>query len=117
MIKQILSALLALAALVSPAFGIEVEAPPAKYRHEPLAPYTVVRSTEHELRKLCKLDYLIRVLMVRGAGGDTTKITVAGCTQVVRRVIHIRDDLSPRDFQKVLEHEKAHLNGWRHDAN
>ena len=75
-------------------------APPLRYDRAPLV-YSVERVAEKDMGGTCKMPdphYLLR-----------------GCTNGPALQIFIRDDLSGLEYEAVLHHEWAHLNGWRHN--
>jgi hypothetical protein len=69
--------------------------PPPEYDHEPESRYSIARLLADEVMRAC------------------FGIAVA-CTIPKRRVIVVDKSLKGPLLDKVLRHEKGHLNGWTH---
>jgi hypothetical protein len=69
--------------------------PPPAYDHEPTEPYEVVEVPCQVMHAVCNGPYI-------------------GCTKPAMRVIVVDGRLNGTYREKVVRHEKAHLNGWRH---
>lgn len=83
-----------------PQAAVALLEPPAAYDHEPSQPYTVAVIDDHmELVKRCRMGFHAHLI---------------GCALPRTDEIYIIGGLSAEDFDAVLRHEKAHLNGWRH---
>ncbi|MFA5898834.1 MAG: hypothetical protein WC829_06940 [Hyphomicrobium sp.] len=74
--------------------------PPAAYDHEPKR-YTLVRVPFGDMETVCKFPY--------------PELRLIGCTDGPLLHVFIRDDVHGLEFEGVLRHEWAHLNGWSHD--
>lgn len=72
--------------------------PPEEYDYEPVIPYHIVSLPSKQVNELCKDE-------------------VWGCVILGKnyKVIIVRDSLEGEFLNIVLRHEKAHINGWRHD--
>lgn len=82
--------------------------PPAPYDYEPRRPYAVRYAAPEVIAVECRgLDLMVAQLR----RPDTYAL---GCTDLGTMTIWIDNSLGPEDRAKVLGHEKAHVNGWRH---
>jgi len=82
--------------------------PPEHFDHEPTRPYAVHYASQEAIARECRgLD-----LMVAQLGNPDAR--ALGCTDLGTMTIWIDHSLSPEVRAKVLRHEKAHVNGWRH---
>lgn len=71
--------------------------PPAVYDHYPNKPFKVIEVESRIVAALCpKADLAL------------------ACAFVGSRRVFVRDDLETAVRERVLRHEYAHLNGWRH---
>lgn len=83
--------------------------PPALYDHEPTRPYAVQYAPPQVIAVQCRgLD-----LMVAQLGNPDVR--ALGCTDLGSMTIWIDDTLPAPLRAKVLRHELAHVNGWRHN--
>lgn len=86
------------------AMNVHVEPPPAKYDYPPQQPYKVYVLPIEQVQKKCHI----------------TDKRLLGCvpieTLLLKPVaeVYIRNDLDKELFEVVLDHELAHINGWRH---
>ena len=78
-----------------------IEMPPKKYDHEPYQPYQVIEMPIKDLHKICNQP-------------RRSNYTLFGCAHHLVGLIYLRDDLSDEARKRVLRHERAHLNGWKH---
>lgn len=82
--------------------------PPAQYDHRPTVPYSVHYATPAVIAKECRgLDLMVAQL-------TNPKARALGCTDLGTMEIWIDNSLSPSLRAKVMRHERAHVNGWRH---
>lgn len=82
--------------------------PPARYDHEPTRPYAVHYAAPGQIAKRCRgLDLMVAQLR-------NPKARALGCTDLETFEIWIDSSLAPDEQAKVLRHERAHVNGWRH---
>lgn len=82
--------------------------PPAQYDHEPTRPYALHYVSPARIEARCDgLELMVARLTDPNA-------RALGCTDLGTFDIWIDDSLSPALTDKVLRHEKAHVNGWRH---
>lgn len=71
--------------------------PPATYDHYPAKPFRLIEVEARIVAAVCpKADLAL------------------ACAFPKQRQLFIRDDLDDAVRAKVLRHEYAHLNGWRH---
>ena len=81
-----------------------VESPPPEYDHAPDQPFVVIVGSPYQVHMAC------------GGAEPPTSMIVMACTFMPQRVIllpHCPPDLDEY-CGKLLRHEMAHLNGWRH---
>lgn len=81
-----------------------VEEPPAEYSHAPAEPFVVMVGTPYEVHMAC------------GGKPPPTDWVLLACTFMPRRVILMPHCPPAQDEYcgRLLRHEMAHLNGWRH---
>jgi hypothetical protein len=77
------------------AVTLALHAPPARYDFEPQN-YVVLRLSTAEVEKLCG-------------------VPTVGCAYPPMRTIVVDDSLSGDLLQRVLRHERGHINGWPAD--
>ena len=79
---------------------IEAYTPPIEFDYEPTVPYTVTVLNAAQMMGVCQM---------------TPPQWAWGCT-VHTETQHIFIDaaLPPEAYYIILQHEKAHVNGWRH---
>lgn len=75
--------------------------PPKIYDYEPRVPY--------EIREFNK-DH--KPLLMTVFCREKPNTIILGCE--VNNIIFIRDDLNKEVYDIILRHEKAHVNGWKH---
>ena len=75
--------------------------PPKFYDHYPVQHFVVYTIPPKLEQALCGL-------------GNPKNETYLACVPEGQRTIFIRSDLTPDARAKVLRHEYAHLNGWKH---
>lgn len=96
--RAILAALLlALGGCATP--RVSVLMPPTEFRAAPAQAYRVTELSQMNMDTACGYR--------QGAG-------VVGCAWPNQNRIFVLRGLSPAERANVLTHEKAHLNGWRH---
>lgn len=82
--------------------------PPEQYDHAPTRPYAVHLISPAAIEQRCHcLDLMVRRLSHPDA-------RALGCTDLGTMTIWIDNTLPPDLRAKVLRHERAHVNGWRH---
>ena len=74
--------------------------PPERFLYEPAA-YSVERVSTADIGRACRMP--------------NPEYRLLGCTHGPTLRVFIRDDISGVEYEAVLHHEWAHLNGWRHD--
>ncbi len=81
-----------------------VEAPPAQYDRAPGAPFVVIVGTPQQVHGAC------------GGAPLPARDIIMACTFMPRRVILLPHCPADQDAYcgKLLRHEMAHLNGWKH---
>ncbi len=80
--------------------GFTFETPPAIYAHEPERDYRITTVSKRILAILCKPE---------------TGRVILGCTlETDPPVIFVIEGVSSDLRAALIEHEKAHINGWRH---
>jgi hypothetical protein len=79
------------------AWFVSAWAPPPKYDYEPAQPYTVRSVPCENIPRLCKGWYV-------------------ACALPHLNLIYVDERLrrKPDWLNKAIQHERAHLNGWRH---
>lgn len=82
--------------------------PPAQYDPEPTRPYTVHYAAPAVIEEQC------RGLDLMAARLTNPNARALGCTDLKTMDVWVDDSLPPDLTEKVLRHEKAHVNGWRH---
>lgn len=100
------AAFAALAMSVAPAFGGTPLEPPAEYDH-PFAGETIIYEIDRSnVWKECS-----------HAGKFKMRRDVAGCARVEdgKCIIHLAMRTKRATLDKILRHEIAHCNGWKHD--
>ena len=90
------------------ALAMAIEAPPAAFDREPIVPYAVHYVAPAVIEVRC------RTLEVMVARLRNPLAHALGCTDLRTFDIWIDVTLPPDIEAKVLRHEKAHVNGWRH---
>lgn len=98
-------AILLMALVATPAFAgtcSYADRPPPKYDYEPKHAYETVRVSAWTL------DILL--------GKRKTGVTHCGLTLPASNKVYMLDTITTNSvaWNKVLRHEKGHLNGWRH---
>lgn len=93
-----------------------VERPPDSFIREPTEPYRVVWTSQEDVNHACRGERAMAYIQAVAAGVEPRNADAYACTDVRKRLVlvvsTIRDDHPLVD--QVLQHEKAHLNGWRH---
>lgn len=77
-------------------------APPVGYDYEPTQSYTVTELPADMMRVACR------------SGQFAQNRIPYGCTYRSTSQIFILESLRGSDYDIILRHEKAHLNGWDH---
>jgi hypothetical protein len=76
--------------------------PPLAFDHAPTQSYRVETAPARIVKAVCHSH-------------QVGKLVIACSFEARGRwVIYLRDDLTPRQYEVVLRHEKAHVNGWEH---
>ena len=75
-----------------------VEMPPHQYRNRTVPHHIVRYVSQHELRRLSGMS-----------------VSLCGWTDTGARPQVIYIDVRERGNRRLLKHEQAHVNGWRHD--
>lgn len=104
-----MKALIAFLLMTVPALA--VERPPAQYRHEPSVDYQLHLVSFARVQRECKGQIAMGNLK-RQAQGLKPTLVAEGCVNTVTNDVWVRNDTTYTD--KLIEHEKGHLNGWRH---
>jgi hypothetical protein len=82
--------------------------PPAQYDYEPTRPYVIHYAAPERIAEQCRgLDLMVAKLR-------NPKARALGCTDLATLEVWIDSSLTFDEQAKVLRHERAHVNGWRH---